>query len=266
VSVYVDLLRYRELFGNLWRRDLRAKYKGSVLGVAWSLVNPLLLMGVYTLVFSLLWKAVGGIPHYPLFLLCGLCVWIFFSSTLTIASRSLVDAAGLIRKVRFPRQLVPLSVVATQLVTFAVMLVALMILDFALIPETRKTVWLALPISVAIVALVGGVALIVASLNVLFRDIEHLIAALLLPWFFLTPIIYSFEQLPGAVTEHQTLVEFLRYANFITPPINALRDPLFWGRLPGATDVVYLCVAAVVSLVLGAYVFTRADDRVAVEL
>jgi ABC-type polysaccharide/polyol phosphate export permease len=229
-------------------------------------VNPLLLMGVYTLVFSLLWRAVGGIPHYPLFLLCGLAVWIFFSSTLQIASRSLVDAAGLIRKVRFPRQLVPLSVVATQLVTFVVMLVALIAIDFALIPKTRTTVWLALPISAAIVALVGGVALIVASLNVLFRDIEHLIAALLLPWFFLTPIIYSFDQLPGAVTSHRTLVEILRYGNFVTPPINALRDPLFWGRLPHATDVIYLCVAALVSLVLGAWVFTRADDRVAVEL
>jgi ABC-type polysaccharide/polyol phosphate export permease len=261
VSVYVDLLRYRELFGNLWRRDLRAKYKGSVLGVAWSLVNPLLLMGVYTLVFSLLWKAVGGIPHYPLFLLCGLCVWIFFSSTLTIASRSLVDAAALIRKVRFPRQLVPLSVVATQLVTFAVMLVALMILDFALIPETRKTVWLAPPIAVAIVALVGGVALIVASLNVLFRDVEHLIAALLLPWFFLTPILYSLSQF-----HHHTLTQVIRYANPITPPIEAIRDPLWAGQMPRLGDVVYLVVAAAVALALGAFVFTRVDDRIAVEL
>ncbi len=266
MSVYVDLLRYRELFGNLWRRDLRAKYKGSVLGVAWSLVNPLLLMGVYTIVFSVLWRAVGGIPHYPLFLLCGLCVWIFFSSTLTIASQSLIAAGPLIRKVRFPRQLVPLSVVATQLVTFTVMLVVLMAVDFALIPGTRTTVWLAPPIAVAIVALTAGVALVVASLNALFRDVEHLVAALLLPWFFLTPIIYSFDQLPGAVSEHHTLVQLLYYGNFVTPPIEALRDPLFWGRLPRATDVIYLCVAAVVSLALGSYVFTRADDRVAVEV
>ena len=93
VSIYADLYRYRELFANLFRRDLQTRYKGSALGVAWSLVNPLMLMGIYVLVFSLLWK-VAQIPHYALYLLVGLTVWLFFSSSLTTASRSLVDSAG----------------------------------------------------------------------------------------------------------------------------------------------------------------------------
>ena len=152
MAVYADLFRYRELFGNLFRRDLQAKYKGSVLGVAWSLVNPLVLLGIYLLVFSLLWKAIP-VDHPALFLLSGLAIWIFFSTSIHAASRSMLDNANLIRKTRFPRQLVPLSVVATNLVSFGVMMGVLLALDFALLPRARGTMWLALPLGVALVAL-----------------------------------------------------------------------------------------------------------------
>ena len=264
MTVYADLLHYRELFGNLFRRDLQARYKGSILGVAWSLANPLLLMGIYVLIFSALWKVVQ-IEHYALFLLTGLAVWVFFSSSLTAASRSLVDSAELVKKVRFPRQLVPLSVVATQLVPFVTMLTVLVGVNAIVIPETRDTVWLAIPLGALVVCLVAGISLAVACANVLFRDVEHLVGSLLLPWFFLTPVLYSFDQIP-AFDEHSTLVSILRWGNPVTPPIEAIRAPLWEGTLPAAGDVIYLCVAAVVALALGAWVFTRADDRIAVEL
>jgi lipopolysaccharide transport system permease protein len=262
VSVYADIFRYRELFANLFQRELRVKYKGSVLGVAWSLANPLVLMGIYVLVFSTLWHVANGIDHYPLYLLSGLTVWVFFSASLETASRSMLDSAELIKKVRFPRQLVAFSVVATQLVTFVVMFAVLFVVNFALLPRTRDEIWLAIPIAAVIVALVAGVSLAVASLNVVFRDVEHLVGALLLPWFFLTPILYSFSQF----SSHHTITQVLRYANFVTPPIYALRAPLFEGRFPRGGDVAYLCVAAIVALALGAFVFSRVDDRIAVEL
>jgi lipopolysaccharide transport system permease protein len=265
MTVYTDLLRYRDLFGNLFRRDFQARYKGSALGIVWSLANPLLLMGIYVLVFSLLWRVTDEIPHYPLYLLAGLAPWIFFSTSLTAASRSMLDNANLIRKTRFPRQLVPLSAVATQLVTFAVMLAVLLVLNTALIPEVRDTAWLAVPLAALFVCFVGGLAIAVAAANVLFRDVEHLVGSLLLPWFFLTPILYSFDQIE-AFDEHERLVSVLRWANPVTPPIEAIRAPLWEGRLPRAGDVVYLCAAAAAALVLGAWVFTRADDRIAVEL
>src|ERR687884_504019 len=171
MTVYADLIRYRELFGNLFRRDVQAKYRGSLLGVAWTLANPVLLMAVYLLVFSVLWKTpFGSQGHYALFLLVGLAAWIFFATSLQSASRSLLDNANLIRKTRFPRQLVPLSVVATHLVSFAVMLVALLALNFALLPRVRDTEWLALPLGALFVALVCGLALAIACLNVVFRD------------------------------------------------------------------------------------------------
>jgi lipopolysaccharide transport system permease protein len=263
LTLYGDLYRYRDLFANLFRRDLKAKYKGSALGVAWSLANPLALMAIYALVFSFLWHVVD-LPHYPLYLLSGLAVWIFFSTSLQAGARSLLDNADLIKKTRFPRQLVPLSIVATQLVSFAVMVVGLMLVDAIVIPETRDTVWLAPPIAALIVVLVGGVALAIASLNVLFRDVEHLLQALLLPWFFLTPIVYSFS-LP-AFERHPTAVDIVRYVNFVTPPIEALRAVLYEGRLPRAVDFVYLVVAAAVALAVGAWVFSRVDDRIPVEL
>src|SRR5438309_4529962 len=165
MTVYADLFRYRELFANLFRRDFQAKYKGSLLGVLWSLLNPLVLLGVYLVVFGLLFQN-KHIPHYPVYLLAGLACWIFFSVSLQSAARSMIDSAELIKKVRFPRQLVAFSVVGTQLVAFVAMLAILIVVDLIAIPETRSTVWLAIPLAAVVVALVAGVALTIASANV----------------------------------------------------------------------------------------------------
>src|SRR3954466_10662283 len=183
MAVYTDLVRYRELFANLFRRNFHARYRGSVLGIAWSLVNPLALMAVYLLVFGVLFP--NDIPHYSLYLLAGLACWIFFATSLQAGARSLLDSAELIRKVRFPRQLVAFSVVATQLVTFAVMLAILIVASLVFRPASRDSAFLAIPLAALFVAFVGGSALLVACLNVVFRDIEHILTAALLPWFFL---------------------------------------------------------------------------------
>ena len=266
MTTYFDLYRYRELFGSLFRRDLRAKYKGSVLGLAWSLAHPIVLMLVYLLVFSVMLKIqTADYEHYWLFLLAGLPVWVFFATSLQSASRSLLENANLIRKVRFPRQLLPLSTVATQLVSFAVMLAIVVVLSLVYIPEARDTVWVAIPLSGLAVCLVAGLSLAVASLNAVYRDVEHLVSALLLPWFFLTPVLYSLEGIPG-VQDHPRLIDLVHYANPLTPAIEAVRDPLFFGRLPAAGDTAYLAVSALLALALGAFVFSRVDDRVAVEV
>jgi ABC-type polysaccharide/polyol phosphate export permease len=266
VTTYLDLFRYRELFGSLFRRDLRAKYKGSVLGLAWSLAHPVVLMLVYLLVFSVLLRIqTADYDHYWLFLLGGLPAWVFFATSLQSASRSLLENANLIRKVRFPRQLVPLSMVATQLVGFVVMLAIVIFLSLVYVGAARDTVWLALPLAVLVVGLVAGLALAVASLNAIYRDVEHIVAALLLPWFFLTPVLYSLEGIPGA-DNHPWLVDLVHWGNPLTPAIEALRDPIFFGELPAGGDVLYLAVAAAVSLALGAFVFRSVDDRVAVEV
>jgi ABC-type polysaccharide/polyol phosphate export permease len=264
MTVYADVLRYRELFANLFRRDFQAKYKGSLLGIFWSLLNPLILLGVYLLVFGLLIKN-GTTRYYPIYLLAGLACWIFFSVSLQSAARSMIDSSELIKKVRFPRQLVALSMVATQAVTFGVMISLVLVLSLAFIPAARPWVWLALPLAVVFVGFVAGLALLVASLNVLFRDIEHILTAALLPWFFLTPVLYQPSQLKAAQSHH-TVLQILRWGNPVAPPIYAVRDALWAGRGPRVADVVYLIVAAAVALVLGSVVFRAVDDRIAVEL
>ena len=150
MNTYVDVYRYRELFGNLFRRDLQAKYRGSALGVVWTIANPLLLMAVYLLVFGVILDsqfANGG--HYPLFLLSGLAVWTFVAAALQSSSRSMLDNANLIRKTRFPRQLVPLSVVGAHLVSFAAMLAILLVVNFVALSRVRATEWLAIPLAAA---------------------------------------------------------------------------------------------------------------------
>ena len=260
MTVYTELITYRELFGNLFRRDLQAKYKGSALGVVWVLLPPLVLMGVYLLVFHVLWRA-ANVPHYSLYLLSGLATWVFFATTMQAGSRAMLDNAPLIRKTRFPRQLVAFAVVATNLVTYAVLLAIVLVLCFVFLPGSRGTEWLALPLALLFVCFTGGLVLTIASLNVLFRDVEHLVGALLLPWFFLTPVIYAFSQF-----KHHTVTQVLRYANPVTPGLEAIRDPLWAGTLPRWVDVVYLAASAFLALALGAFVFRRIDDRIAVEL
>src|SRR5437870_8312317 len=264
-TVYGDLVRYRELFGNLFRRDVQAKYRGSLLGLAWTLANPVLLMAVYLFVFSVLWKTpFGSQGHYALFLLVGLSAWIFFATSVQSASRSMLDNANLIRKTRFPRQLLPLSVVATHLISFGVMLVVLLAVNFALLPRVRATEWLALPLGVALVAIAGGLALALASLNVLFRDVEFLVAALLLPLFFLTPVLYPLSD--PQIARRDWVVGLVHWVNPLSPVVEALHDVLFYGRLPGLGDTLYTIAAALVALALGAWVFNRVDDQIAVEV
>ena len=263
MSTYAALIQYRELFGNLFRRDLQAKYRGSALGVFWTVVNPLMLMGVYLLVFGVVWKspfASGG--HYPLFLLAGLAPWTFVAAALQSSTRSMLDNANLIRKTRFPRQLVPLSVVGAHVVSFAAMLVLLLLVNFIALPRARATEWLAIPLAALVVSMVSGLALAAASLNVLFRDIEFIVAALLVPWFFLTPIIYPLSTL----AHHHHVIQVIHWANPLSPAVEALRAPLFLGRLPYWGDALYLVVASVLALALGAFVFSRVDDQIAIEV
>ena len=261
MSVYTELFSYRELFANLFRRDLQKRYKGSALGVLWVLLPPLILLGIYLLVFHVLWRA-SQVPNYSLYLLAGLSSWVFFATTLQMGSRAMLDNAELIRKTRFPRQLVAFSVVGANVVTYAVMLAILLIACFIFVPESRDTALLALPLAALFVCFVAGVTLTIACLDVLFRDVEHLIGALLLPWFFVTPVFWDWS----LFTRHHTIVEILRYGNPVSPAVSAIRDPLWAGSAPRSVDVIYLVCAAGVALALGAFTFKHFDDRIAVEL
>ena len=174
------MLAYRYLFTQLVSRELRRKYKGSRLGVLWYLVNPLVLMGAYTLMFGYVLH-VQKIPDFPVFVMIGIVVWTFFAQSLLAAAESLIDQGSLIRKARFPRESIPAASVVVQLITFLAILVLLAPLALALRGSLAPALLLLPLLVVALFAFVLGCALIVAVLHAYFRDVAPILAAALLP-------------------------------------------------------------------------------------
>jgi ABC-2 type transport system permease protein len=259
------LTGYSELLRTLLRREIRVRYKGSALGIVWSLVYPLVMVAVYTLVFSVLWKSAKNIPHYPLFVLSGLAVWGFFQASVQLGTASLIANGDLVKKVWFPRELIPAASVLAQTTTVAVMLAILIPADLIVVPETAKTMPLALPILAALICLALGLAWLLSVLNVFFRDIEHLLAVMFLPWFFLTPVLYGLDQLPAA-SGHRWLIDLLRYGNPVTPYVEGFRATLLQATVPGAALLVYIFVVGPALALFGLWVVQRYEDRLAVEL
>ena len=247
------------LFEQLVRRELRQKYQGSVLGVAWYLVNPLVLMAAYWLLFDVVLKTFQY-EDYPLFLLCGLVVWIFFSQSLAQAATSLLDQGALVRKARFAREAIPASVVTVQLVTFLVVLLLLAVVTVA-IRGTLTPALLLLPVILAaLAAFVLGMALAVAVLHAFFRDVAPILSAALLPWFFLSPIFFSVE----GVTTNEAAVFALEWLNPVAPFIVAVREVLYEGDAPSVAVLAYVLVAGLVALLAGRALFRRMEGELAV--
>jgi ABC-2 type transport system permease protein len=259
------LPRYGELLRTLVRRELRARFKGSALGLFWSLIYPLAMMGVYTLVFSVLWKVTGSIPHYPLFVLSGLAVWGFFQAGIQLGTTSLVSNGDLIKKVWFPRELVPASAVLAQTVTIFVMLAILIPIDLIVEPGNARTVVLVIPIVAGLICLVLGLAWLFSIANVFYRDVEHLLAVGFLPWFFLTPVLYGLEQFSVA-SGHRWLILLMRYGNPVTPYVESVRAVVLQHVVPGAPLLLYVFIVGPLVALLGLWVMQRFEDRIAIEL
>jgi len=257
-------VRHRFLFEQMVRRELRQKYKGSALGVAWYLINPLVLMGAYALVFKVLLD-VANIPDYPVFLLAGLIVWVFFAQALLAAAPSLVLNAPLVRKVRFPRETIPASVATVQLITFVAML--LLLLPVALVVrDSLDPALLLLPVIVTFLfCLVLGLSMLVAVLHAHFRDVEPVLAAGLLPWFFLTPLFLPVDEFPG-IDDHELIGDLLEWGNPVAPFVDSVRTILWAGEAPDAAHLAYVAAAGLIALALGAVVFRRMERDLAVML
>ena len=262
---FAGLTGYGELLRTLLRRELRSRYKGSALGIVWSLVFPLAMMGVYTLVFSVLWKGTRNIPHYPLFVLAGLAVWVFFQASVQLGTTSLISGSDLIKKVWFPRELVPAAVVLAQTASALVILVVLVPLAIWVKPENARTVALAVPFFLALVCLALGLSWMLSVANVFFRDVEHLLGVLFLPWFFLTPVLYGLDQLPAAAS-HPTVIHLLRYGNPVTPYVEGIRAVVLEASVPGAALLAYIFLVGPLVGLFGLWVLQRYADRVAIEL
>ncbi|MDQ3283494.1 MAG: ABC transporter permease [Acidobacteriota bacterium] len=255
-----SLYRHRQLIAALTARDLKARYRGSILGFFWSLANPLLLLAVYTLVFTKFFPRQDVTP-YPLFLFSGILPWTFFAAATLEATNAISSNAGLIKKVMFPAEALPLVVVLSHLVHFVAALPILLaaILGFAALGKFAVS-WtiLLVPFVMVLQAIfVAGIALIVSSASVLFRDLRDILANLLQLGFFLTPILYVSSQI-----ESRPLRALLRL-NPMTPFVVTYQNLLFQRQLPNLSDALLIIVYAALSLYGGFFVFDRLRDTFA---
>src|ERR1041385_6038356 len=253
------LYRHRQLIAALTARDLKARYRGSILGYFWSLANPLLLLAVYTLVFTRFFPQV--IRPYPLFLFAGILPWTFFSAAVLESTTSINANAGLIKKVMFPAEALPLVVVLSHLVHFALavpILVAATI-GFALHGDIAMspTMLLAIPLMALQTFFVAGIAMTVASAAVLFRDLRDIIMNLLTLGFFLTPILFTIDRID------KRWVRALLRINPMTPYVVSYQDVFFFARLPSFSDTFLMVAFALASVALGMTVFSRLRDTLA---
>ncbi|MEA2370637.1 MAG: lipopolysaccharide transport system permease protein [Solirubrobacteraceae bacterium] len=258
-------LRYRYLFEQMVRRELRQKYKGSALGVLWYLVNPLVLMGAYTVMFTYVLKTHFDPPihDYALFVLVGIVVWNFFQQAVLGAATSLLDQGALVRKALFPRETIPGTVVTVQLATFTTILV--LILPIVLIVHGSLSGWLVLlPFYVlALYVFALGLGLASAVLHAYFRDVAPILGAAFLPWFFITPIFYRASSFPGAA-HHAWLKSLLSWGNPMAPFIEGIRSTVFDGAWPGWGTTGYVVAMALGVFAGGLWLFRRLAGELAV--
>lgn len=211
----VKLTKYRGLIQSLVARELKARYRGSVLGFFWSFFNPLLLLLVYTFVFAYVMPPpqLNDISNYPLFLFCGLLPWTWFATSLTESSNVLISGGNLIKKVMFPAEILPIVTVLSNLVHFLLglpILVAFLIYFDAPL-QVSELIWFPVVILVQLLLSVG-LALILSALTVHFRDIKDILANLMTLWFFATPIIYYWKFAPEQIRRFLDLNPFTHLA------------------------------------------------------
>jgi ABC-2 type transport system permease protein len=247
-TAWQQLIRYNPLIYELIIRDLKVKYRRSFLGYLWSLLNPLLMMLIMTVVFSYMFRL--DIPNYPMYLICGQTLWSFFSESTTMAMTSVLNNGPLIKKVYIPKFIFPISRVLSSFITMSFSLVAIVIVMLA-----THTVfhWVALLFPIPLLFLLLfciGIGMIVSSLAVYFRDIMHLYSILILGWMYTTPIFYSLKYVPPQVVSLIKLNPMYHYINFF-------RELVLYGNIPGPHTWIACIASSLLALLLGMVIFRK---------
>jgi len=246
-----DIYRYRELIWALALKELKIRYKRSVLGFMWALLNPALLMLVLTLVFSTIMRF--AIPHYAIFLLSVLLPWTFFSQSLSYAVESIVSNGDLIKKVRVAKLVFPVAAVVSNIINLLLSMIPLALL----VPIMRHPfywTWLYLPVPLlALTIFTLGMTFFFAAANVYYRDVSHILQVVLSAWFYFTPIIYALDFMP-------VRYRWLFKLNPIIYVINGFRMAVYYGQLPQLRSIAASFVCAFVALYIGFAVFRKYQD------
>ncbi len=263
INYFKELYRYRELLWNLTKKELKVRYRGSILGIFWSLLNPVIMTLVYSFVFSIVLKS--PIVDFPIFLLSGLIPWNFLASSLNVGIDSIVGNSHLINKIKFPREILPLSITFSNLINFLLEIIAFFIFLTFMGYKFYKMLYL-LPLIILIqIFLVVGATLLVSSINVYFRDIKHLLNIFMVLWFFATPIIYDIGIVPGKF-------RYLMIVNPMTVFTILYRNIFYYVNFPAqlgypSLRTLILCLSlSITILIFGYYLFNKLSPRFAEEI
>ena len=247
-SIAAHFLQYRPLITELVGRDLKVKYRRSFLGYVWSVLNPLLMMVVQTIIFSFMFRS--DIPNYPLYLICGNTLFTFFNESANMGLTSIIYNASLIKKVYIPKYIFPLSRVVSSFVTMSFSLAAVvLVMVFTRSPFYWTMVLFWVPL-VFLFLFCCGIAMLLSALTVYFRDMQHLFSVLTLGWMYATPIFYPLEQLPAAVQQLMKLNPMYHY-------INMFRNFVMYGNIPGPNTWIACAVSGFGMLAIGLAVFRK---------
>lgn len=253
-----ELYEYREMLFSLVQKELRGRYKGSVLGFLWTFLNPLLQLVVYTIVFSYILES--DIEQFYIFLFVGLIPWLFFSTSITGGATTIIYQENLIKKIYFPRIILPIAYVTSgfinMLLTFLVIFAVLIISNFGI----NLTAICYLPIIFIVEYFLAlGIGVLVSAVTVYFRDLEYILSIVMMAWMYLTPILYSVERVPEKFWN-------IYYLNPMTSIILAYREILYYKQVPEVSTLLKTIGIGVFFMILGSIMFSRLQRRFVEEL
>ncbi len=257
MNVFKGLYEYRELLKTSIKKDIRGRYKNSILGVFWSFLNPLLQLAVYAIVFPLIMKS--DIPNYTVFVCCGLIPWTFFSTAISRTSFVMVENGNIIKKVYFPREILPISIVTSELVNFFIS--TIIILAFVIAYGMGFSWYIVFYPVILIVqyVLLIGISLLVSSLTVYFRDLQHFIGILLQLLFYATPIVYGMDIIPVSF-------QWILKLNPMSYIIDGYRSIFYYQRMPDLVGLGIVFAISIVLCIVGYFIFNKLQKRFAEEL
>jgi len=269
--MFKELIRiydYREMLKNSVRKELRARYKGSVLGFLWTFINPLMQLIIYSFVFKLIMRITPpeGV-NYTLLIFVGLVPWTCISSTMNQSTTVIVANANLIKKIYFPRLILPLSMTLTNMVNMLLTEIIVFAAVLVLAPHAPITIaYLFLPVVFFAVFLLSfGIAVLLSALTVYFRDLEHIFSILTMLWFYLTPIIYPVTQLSDVVKIDPKLLTIYKM-NPAFGILDSIHKIMIYGEFPTAKFLGYVYVFSIVLLIIALFVFDKCQRRFAEEI
>lgn len=257
MSIFKNLYQYRELLKTNVKKEIRGKYKGSFLGILWSFLNPLLTVLVYAIVFPYIMRV--QVPNYLIFLIVAIIPWNFFTTCITTGCNCVWLNGGIIKKVYFPREILPISVILAGLVNFLISCVIILIfLLFGGVGFSIHLVWLPI-IAIIQSALSLGLLFILSAINVYVRDVEYVVAFVINLLFYGTPILYTVDMFPKQIS-------FLLQINPLAHLIDAYRSIFYYQCMPKFSSLLYLTITSLTILCIGYFVFRKLEKGFAEEV